>query len=81
MRRITLSPSANERRDLASGRVADTNPMMIQTPRKRHGARGVTLERDHPFTLPEAVALRNVLRRALAPPRRPKRFRISRRPR
>src|SRR6266850_3706066 len=28
------------------------------------GARGVTLERDHLFTLPDAVALRNVLRRA-----------------
>src|SRR5215470_13897198 len=31
------------------------------------GASGVTLERDHAFTLPDAVALRNVLRRL--PPR------------
>src|SRR5215470_2300699 len=36
-------------------------------------ASGVTLERDHPFTLPEAVVLRNVLRRVGAAPPRPTR--------
>src|SRR5215468_4205860 len=64
IRRITLNPpSAYEERT-----TRDSNGTMAMTagrPRTR-AAGGVTLERDHPITVPEPIGLRNVLRHAAA---------------